>query len=117
MGKSEKSKKSKRQSFRFSCDNHLVSYKTAYEDGEASLDNISTTGCALRNLTVPLSLEEKVLVCIDLGEEGEKIEATGRVVRQDENITALHFSLIEADTVKFIQTHFFKALREQKQTS
>lgn len=116
MGKIEKTKKSKRQAFRFSCDSHPVIYKTAFEDGEASLENISTTGCALREPTVPLSLEEKVLVCIDLGEEVEKIEATGRVVRQDEKITALQFSLIEADTVKFIQTHFFKVLREQKQS-
>ncbi len=111
-----RAKKSKRQAFRFTCDTLSVTYKTAYEDGEAGLDNISTIGCALREPTVPLNVEEKVLVSIDLGQDVGTIEATGMVVRQDEEITALQFSLIEAETVKFIQTHFFNMLREQKKT-
>ena len=61
--------KSKRKALRFRCRKEPITYRTAYEEGEALLKNISTDGCALEWATNPPELDERVLLRIEL--EGE----------------------------------------------
>ncbi|MBM9514368.1 PilZ domain-containing protein [Desulfobulbus marinus] len=91
-----------------------MQYRTRFDDGEAVLRDISTSGCALSSVSVPVVLREKVLVMLTLPEEKEKIEATGIVTRVDADTFAVAFTLIESATVKLIQTFFFKTLRNKK---
>ena len=77
------------------------------------LRDISTSGCALSSVNVPVLLQEKILVILVLPGENEKIEATGIVTRVEADNFAVSFTLIEPATVKLIQTFFFKTLRNK----
>ena len=83
--------KSKRRALRLPCGRHQVSYKTAYDAGEAVLLNVSTVGCAFEQPSLPLSMQEKVLVSIALLGEDSVIQAQGVVVRVENGLTAIRF--------------------------
>jgi hypothetical protein len=103
---------SKRAAFRFPCHHHGVRFKTAYEDGEAKLLNISTDGCALQSPSVPLSVDEKILITIvPEGQEGS-FEARSRVVRVEEDVLGVQFTLLEISTKTQIRNYFSKKFRE-----
>ncbi len=114
MKTSHAQKRSKRQAYRFPGDNLSVEYKTAYDDGKALLSNISTTGCAIKQTSVPLMPQQKVLLVIEAEELEESLEATGMVVRVESGITAVQFTLIEKEEAKNIQVFFSKKMREMK---
>ena len=101
---------SQRSAFRFRCSREPVTYRTAYEDGEALLKNISTDGCALEWATNPPELEEKILICIELENERE-VEIQGRVVRVEDADFAVEFLLAEPATKTLIRTYFARKLR------
>ena len=109
MVQSHLRKRSRRKAYRFFGDRLPVQYKTRFEDGEAVLRDISTSGCALSSVTVPVLLQEKVLIILVLPGENEKIEATGRVTRAEADSFAVSFTLIELASVKLIQMFFFQA--------
>lgn len=103
---------SKRAAFRFPCSHHRVRFKTAYEDGEASLLNISTDGCALQSPSVPLAVDEKILITIEPEGQEESFEARSRVVRVEEDVLGLQFTLLEIATKTQIRNYFSKKYRE-----
>ena len=113
MVQSHLRKKSRRKAYRFFGDRLPIQYKTRFEDGEGVLRDISTSGCALSSVTVPVLLQEKVLIILVLPGGNEKIEATGRVTRVEADSFAVSFTLIESASVKLIQTFFFQALRHK----
>ena len=101
---------SQRSAFRFRCSKEPVTYRTAYEDGEALLKNISTDGCALEWATNPPELEEKILLCIEL--EGEReVEIRARVVRVEDGDFAVKFLLAEPATKTLLRSYFARKLR------
>ena len=106
-------KKSKRHALRHCCNNYTVKYKTAYEQGEARLINISSDGCAFESATVPLSLQEKIFFSFELEEKQNIIEAKAVVVRTDKNIFAVKFILIEPETQNLIRIYFAQKLRDK----
>lgn len=104
--------KSKRRAYRFQCKGHPVSYKTASEDGTALMKDFSTAGCALCSATVDVTVQEKVLVIIDLEGVAEKVEAQGKVVRCFDNGFALEFTIFEQPTRDMMRTYFARILRK-----
>ena len=114
MAQSYFRKKSRRKACRFFGDGLPVQYKTRYDDGEAVLRDISTSGCALSSVTIPVVYQEKILIILVLPGEKERVEATGRVTRVEDDHCAVSFTLIEPVTVKLIQVFFFQALRNKK---
>lgn len=111
MQKSQDRQKSRRSAFRFRCSKEPVTYRTAYEDGEALLTNISTEGCALEWATNPPRLNEKMLVRIDLENEEAVVEIKAEVVRVEGTDFAVKFLLIEPETKSLIRTYFSRKLR------
>jgi hypothetical protein len=106
--------KSRRRALRFSC-NHRVRYKTAYDEGEAILINVSTGGCAFQQLSLPLHLQDKILVSITMpGCVTPVFEAQGIVVRVDDDCTAIHFSLVEPDDQIHMRNYFSKQMRKSR---
>jgi hypothetical protein len=104
--------KSKRCALRFLCGNQLVRYKTAYNAGEAQLQNISTAGCAFAELSLPLMLDEKILISIELPDADRVFQAQGVVVRvEKERCTAIHFTLLEPEDQSLVRNHFTKLMR------
>ncbi len=114
MKTSRPPKRSKRQAYRFPGNNLSVSYKTDYDDGKALLCNISTKGCAMKQTSVPLMLQQKILLIIEAEELEESLEAAGIVVWVDDGITAVKFTLMEKETEKSIQIFFSKKMRGMK---
>lgn len=103
--------KSKRSSLRFPCSNMLLSYKTAYDEGEARLVNISIDGCAFEQPSLALPLHERVLVSFTLPEEDYVFEARGIVVREDIECTAVRFTLVEHEDQVKVRKHFSRLMR------
>ncbi len=111
MSASRRTKKSKRKALRLCCHKHPVTYKTAYDDGEGFLINISSGGCAFESATLALSVQEKVLVSIELDGKENIVEAKAVVVRVKENEIAVKFILIEPSSQSLIRSYFTKKLR------
>jgi len=99
--------KSKRQAFRFRCSREPVFYRTAYEEGEALLKNISSEGCALEWSTNPPERGEKILLRLEFF-DSEIIEIQAQVVRVEENDFAVKFLIIEASAKRAIRNYFAK---------
>lgn len=106
--------KSKRSSYRFRCSGEIIHYKTALSDGEAELVDISTDGCALLNITCPVSVGERVLIIIALPEGNSVLEMQGEVLRQEESSCGFRFTLIEEETKLKLRNHFARKIREEK---
>jgi len=108
-----RSRKSKRNALRLSCNGHLVTYKTAYDEGQGRLINISSGGCVFESATLPVSVQEKVLISIKLEEKENMVEAKAVVVRATEDQFAVKFILIEPSTQSLIRTYFTQQLRRK----
>ncbi len=87
--------RSKRQALRFTAVEHPVSYKTEFEDGEGVIDNVSSGGCAVRELSVPLNISEKVLIILKLKGDEDTYEIGARVLRVESGYAALQFTDID----------------------
>ncbi|MCK5069698.1 MAG: PilZ domain-containing protein [Desulfocapsa sp.] len=103
--------KSKRNALRLCCNSHVVTYKTAYDEGEACLINISSTGCLFECASLPLSVQEKILIRIKLEDEQSAIEAKAVVVRMDDKQIATEFIIVEPETQNLIRSYFTQKLR------
>lgn len=97
---------SKRSALRFTCFQVPVKYKTTYHDGEGSLMDISTSGCSVDIVTIPLQVEDVVLISIGFLDIDQVIEAKGVVVRRSETFFAVKFTLIEETTKLLIRKVF-----------
>lgn len=75
---------SKRGSLRFNFKEELlVGYKTAYQDGEALLMNISTGGCVVQKASVPVAVDEKILFSFAIHSLDTPLELQATCVRHD----------------------------------
>lgn len=97
---------SKRSALRFPCSQVPVKYKTAYHHGEGSLVDISTSGCSVDAVTMPLQKEDVVLISIEFLDTGQVIEAKSVVVRTNEASFAVKFVLMEEATKLLIRKLF-----------
>ena len=112
-GNAKRRKKSKRNSLRFLCDGRIITYKTAYDEGQACLLNICSGGCACGSASPVPSVQEKVLISITLEDEEDVVEAKAVVVRAVDNQFYLKFILIEPSTQNRIRTYFSWKARNQ----
>lgn len=97
---------SKRGALRFSGYDRRLTYKTNYEDGEARILNISTSGCAISGNTTSLDLNEKVLLSLPLDKPDELVQIRAKVIRVDADNFGLQFIHLE-DATKQRLIHFF----------
>lgn len=111
MAEQQQPQLSKRGAFRFRCSKEPVFYRSAYEEGEGLLTNISTDGCAVEWSTNPPELGEKILLSIELDGEASAVEAQARVVRVEGNDFAVRFTLIEPHAKGLIRKYFSGKLR------
>ncbi len=81
----------KRSALRFTCEKLSSFIKTEYEDGEASIINISTNGCALGSVTIPLTVDERVLLSFNIGAAEDQVEIRAAVIRAENGVVALSF--------------------------
>ncbi|MEE4241452.1 MAG: PilZ domain-containing protein [Desulfopila sp.] len=104
--------RSKRQALRFLANDHPLSFKTEFEEGQGFFDNISGGGCAARSVTVPLQLREKVLIHFPLEKEGDRVEIGARVVRIDGDNVAFQFNYLSEKDKQRIVKYFAEKQRK-----
>lgn len=109
----QKKTRSKRQALRFSVVEYPVKYKTEFDDGGGVIDNVSSGGCAISQLTVPLTQHEKILILLGLDED--VLEIGARVLRVEDRYAAVQF--INIDDNKREQVVKFFAKRQRTRLS
>lgn len=102
---------SKRSHLRFNCNDHPVRYRTAYSEGNGRLLNVSTNGCAFRGATEPVDLDETVLISIALEGTDKVFEARGQVVRQENEMVAVQYLVVEHESKSLVRNYFTARLR------
>lgn len=106
--------KSKRAALRFKCTGEKVCYKTAFEDGEGVLLDISTQGCALEAMTLSVEEGEVILLSAKLPGEEHPVEMQAKVMRSGMDTAAVKFTLAEKETEATIRTYFSQKMRNSK---
>jgi c-di-GMP-binding flagellar brake protein YcgR len=109
---------SKRSSLRFAGFDWLVIFRTEYEDGEARLVNISTGGCALHLVSLPLAIDQKLLVSLILDNPGNPLQMRAMVTRIEADCCGLKFQHVEESAKRKLVRFFAKEtrLRQGEQT-
>ena len=98
MGESAAKAGSKRSSLRFHFkEKLLVTYKTAYKDGEALLVDISTSGCFIQEANVPVEIGEKILISFSIRDLDEPLEIQAVCARLDGDSFAVRFLGIDVE--------------------
>lgn len=108
--------RSRRQALRFTCKKRKVSIRTAYEEGQAVLINISTKGCAMVESSLQHEIGEIVLISFNVQEgrgENKLIEVQAEILRIQPQL-AVQFTRIEQETESLILKYFIAENRESK---
>ena len=105
---------SRRGALRLSGCDHLVAYRTAFEDGSALLLNISTDGCAIGQATVELSEGEKILLTLGLDSDKSEIQIQAKVVRVTQWGYGLRFRYLNDRHKRRILLYFSRQNRLQR---
>lgn len=105
---------SQRGALRFPGGDRLLNYITDYENGEARLVNISTSGCAISEATTELIPDQKILVTLNLEEPVKQLQVQAAVIRVQEDGVALRFLHLEEKTKRHLIRFFAKENRRQK---
>ncbi len=103
--------KSKRLALRFDGNLQAIRYKTEFEDGEATLANISRSGAALKTATLPLAIDEKILLSVALYESEAPLEVQAVVVRSDKDTFSVQFRGVDEKTKSDILKSFARKIR------
>ncbi len=105
--------KSRRKEFRYSTFQIPVSFKTAYEEGNALLINISTGGCALKDVSPCLNPKEFFLLTIDPDDLERPIEAKAVVLRVNGDTVAAKFIIIATSSQNLLRSYFAQKTRNK----
>ncbi len=116
-GSDNNTSSSKRTALRWSGFNKPLTYKTDYDDGEAQLVNISTSGCAIRSVTTELHIDQKILITISLDTPEQQVQTQARVIREEGKEFGLQFLLLDEDAKQQLFRYLAQENRRQKTTS
>lgn len=105
---------SKRSALRFAGFDRLISFRTDYDDGEARLVNISSSGCAIHQATLPLAVNQKLLVMLVLDSPGNPLHIRAVVIRVDDGNYGLQFQHVEEHLKRKLIRFFARQTREKK---
>ena len=103
------SKTSKRSSLRFKFASTNITYMAKGQLGRATLQNISTGGCALTNCTTTLAKNDQVLVVIEFAEREKPLELKARVIRAGDT----EFSAVFTDLDDSFKSRFSILLADE----
>jgi len=103
--------KSRRKEFRYSKFKIPVSFKTAYEEGNAQLVNISTGGCSLKDVSPCMTHKETFLLTIAPDDIERPIEAKALVLRVKGDTVAAKFIIIAPSSQNLLRSYFAKKTR------
>ncbi len=106
-----KRKKSKRAALRFKLAEKPITYMANGQLGQAILQNISTSGCAVTKSSTHLTKNDQVLIVIELTEGDRPLELKGRVMRAGDAAFSVQFTDLEESFVSHFSTMLATELR------
>jgi len=105
---------SKRNGLRFQIKPRTIKYRTDDREGEAVISDISTGGCYAKEATLPLSIDDKVILSLNFIESENNMEFEAIVIRSQDNEFAAKF-LDVPDELRMEMVKFFaRDARENK---
>lgn len=109
--------RTKRDSLRFKAKGYILHFKTAWEDGEASVDNISAGGCLFESVSLDLSPGEKILISVEalLEDNITPLEVSGVVLRCDKGKVAVKFMQLSEEKKRVLVKFLAHTLRQREQ--
>lgn len=107
----QKVKKSKRAALRFKFTNKPITYMANGQLGQATLQNISTSGCAVIKSSTQLTKNDQVLIVIKLTTCDRPLELKARVMRAGEAAFSVQFTDLEESFVSHFSTMLATELR------
>ena len=113
IGKAFSGVSSRRKALRMPGFELEVSYRTEFEDGNAQLINVSTSGCSLKNTTTKLTIKEKVLLSFRIDSLQQPVEIQAMVIRTGESFAGLEFLNVR-ESLKYAILCFFVQKNRQK---
>jgi c-di-GMP-binding flagellar brake protein YcgR len=105
---------SKRGALRLSGYDRPLSYRTDYDDGEARLVNISTSGCAIYKTSTELADNDKILISFALEDPKAPVQIQATVIRAEGEGYGLQFLHVEDDLKGRLIRFFAQENRRQK---
>lgn len=102
----------KRNGLRFQMHRQRVRYTAGQEEGQGDLVDISVSGCAVREITLPVSGDMELSITIPFAGEHETPAAfslTAKVVRVDDELFAVQFLDLDNDQ----KAHLYKCLAQE----
>jgi hypothetical protein len=106
-----KVKKSKRAALRFKLAEKPITYMANGQLGQAILQNISTSGCAVTKSSTQLTKNDQVLIVIELTECERPLELKARVMRAGDAAFSVQFTDLEESFVSHFSTMLATELR------
>jgi hypothetical protein len=106
-----KTKHSKRTALRFKLPDKKITYMAKGQLGRANLQNISTSGCFATKNTTTLTVNDQLLIVIELPECDKPLELKAKVVRVSDNGFSAEFTDIEESFVPRFSTMLAMELR------
>jgi len=105
---------SRRSALRFSGYDRAITYLTDYDEGQALLVNISTSGCAIYQASAELYVDQKLLVCLMLDNPEKPLYVRAVVIRAEGGSYGLQFQHIEENSKRRIIRFFARETRRRK---
>jgi c-di-GMP-binding flagellar brake protein YcgR len=105
---------SKRSALRFAGFDRLITFRTDYDEGEARLVNISTSGCAIHQASLPLEVNQKLLVSLVLDSPSNPLHIRSMVIRANDGNYGLQFQHVEENVKRKLIRFFARETREKK---
>lgn len=105
---------SRRSALRFRGYDRPVTFKTDYDDGEARLVNVSTSGCAIQQPTLELQMEQRLLLSLELDGPDKTIHIRAIVIRLEPELVCLQFQHVEDNTKRRLVRFLAQETRRRK---
>ncbi|MBV5319181.1 MAG: PilZ domain-containing protein [Desulfobulbaceae bacterium] len=104
----------RRNGLRFSINSHEVEYTFDQEQGKGYLFDISTSGCAVQEPTIPVPIDTEITLTLPFNQDSETVSSftfTAKTIRTEENLFAVQFIDFDDDQ----KAQFYKCLAFEMQ--
>ncbi len=108
-------KLTQRNGLRYLIHGHQVEYTVDQEKGQGRLLDISISGCAVQNPTIPVSMEQELLIVIPI-DHGDGLPASfssaAKIVRVEDGLLAVQFLDLQDDQKSQLHKWFAYEIRQ-----
>jgi len=109
-------KLTQRNGLRYQIHGHQVEYTVDQEQGQGRLLDISISGCAVQEPTLPVSMEQELLIVIPIDHGNDlpdSFTSTAKIVRVEDGLMAVQFLDLDEDQKTQLHNWFAYEVRQE----